>query len=151
MPRNIKDIHRQSQQFLPLPLRENDIWPHRLYAQRKTVTLEKILLRHHRNRIRMACDLASMPPFDRRRIGHVIPVTMGQNQQADFFTGKIVIGPLRRVEKNRPFRSLDQEAVRFVGPARKSFELKHWKEVEPMLLIFLAQPDSQGDQLLLHA
>ena len=107
--------------------------------------LEKIRLRHHRHRVGMADHRAAVPPLDRGRVGHVIPVAVRQHQQVDLLPGKLLIRPLRRIEKDVALRRLDQKAVGGVVAAGKRFELKHKLRVEPKCLIFLAQSGSQGD------
>lgn len=151
MPRNVKNIHSQTKQVLAPPLMQNHVRLDDLDAQRKTVSLEKVFLGNHGHGVGMAHDKTAMAPLDSGSICHVIPVTMGENQQSDFFVGKMTVAPLRSVEKNQPFRRLDQKAIRLVGATSKSFELKHGKAVEFTLLIFLAQPARQGDQLILNA
>ena len=109
--------------------------------------LKKVSLGDHRHCIGMADHRTTVPLLDRRRVGYVIPVAVGQHEEINFFITKVKIDPLRRVEENPPLGSLHEKAICFVSAACIIFELKHDVLVQPRGLIFLAQSTSRDDQL----
>jgi hypothetical protein len=147
MSGNLENIDSQTKQVLAVALLHNQVRLNDLDAQRKTVPFEKTLFGNHRHSVGMANNRTAVSSLESGRICHVIPVTMGENQQADFFIGKMTVRPLGGIEKHLTLRCLDQKAIRLVTSTGKSFELKHGNDVESTLLIFLAQHARQGDQL----
>ena len=145
VPLQVKQVRCEPEQVLATPFGQQAIRDNRLDPQSEPVPLEKILLRYHRHRIRVAYHPTPVAFLHRRGVRRVIPVTVGKNQKVDFFRGKLLVGSFRGIEEDLPLGCLDQKAVRLVRPAGKCFELQHTWSVKPTCLIFLAQSVSQGD------
>ncbi len=101
----------------------------RLDLEFKSPPPEEAPVRHHRGRVGMAADRAAVPGLNCRSIRDVIEMSMRQDKDIDALAGESLIGSLRCVDEDVPGGSVDQVAIGVECPARKLFELNHWKMV----------------------
>jgi hypothetical protein len=147
MPGHLEHIELPAEKILSLPLAQNPVDLHRRAPERKPLAHKKISLADHRDSLGMAKDGAGVARADCRRIGHVVPVSMGQDQEPHGLAGEGLVGSFGRVEKDQTLRRLGRKAVGLIGSAGEIFELHRFRRVEGKGLIFLAQSVFQGNQL----
>jgi len=122
---HVEDFHRNSGHLAGLALLEKPVADKWLDFQFKPVTPEKAGIGHHRRGIRMVGNPASVPPLHLCGIGHMIEVAVCQKKPVDLFTGKVLVGPLRRVEEDVPRRRFKEKCIGIERTAGKRFELIH--------------------------
>jgi hypothetical protein len=104
---------------------EKEIRSERIDFQFESPAAEKATVADHRSRVGMKSGLAAMALDYRRSIGHVIEMSMGEEQQVDLFVGEGEIRPLRSVEKNSALRRLIVKTIGVEHTAGETFKTIH--------------------------
>ena len=134
------DAQRRSEKFIGTLFIKKEICRERIDFQFEAPPAEEAGIADHCCRVGVEGGFASMSLDYRSSIDDMIEMSMGKQQQVDFFASESGIRPLRSVEKDSAVRRFIVKTIGVERTSGEAFEPIHEKMVREMMWRF----DFQG-------